>query len=118
LIDACSTSRSNSRTSPQKKNEETLAGQSAKLRSELTGTLVLKMPRSFLCSGGFIPATLQRRESPVDLVDRKSLRIEVVTHPVPEFFMLLVLRIAYRLQQVVEAGYSATVFGRSMSFTR
>jgi len=46
-----------------------------------------------LSGGGSISAPLQRRESSVDLVDRKSCRIEVVTHPVQEFFALLVLRI-------------------------
>jgi hypothetical protein len=73
---------------------------------------------SFLCSGGFIPAPLQRRESLVDLVGRKSFWIESVAKPLQQFVMSLMLRVADRLQQVVEAGDAAAVFGRPVSFTR
>lgn len=91
---------------------------SASLRKERPAYFRRRALGSFLCSGGFIPAPLQRRKSSVDLVGRKSFWIEVVAKPLQQFFMLLMLRVADRLQQVVEAGDAAAVFGRPVSLTR
>lgn len=53
---------------------------------------------SFFCGGGFIPQPLQRRESSVDLVGRKSFWIEVVAKPCPakNVWILLSERPIYR----------------------
>lgn len=53
---------------------------------------------SFFCGGGFIPQPLERRESSVDLVGRKSFWIEVVAKPCPakNVWILLSERPIYR----------------------
>jgi hypothetical protein len=40
----------------------------------------------------------------VNVVDRESLRIEVVAQPLEEFFVLFMLGVADSFQQIVEAG--------------
>jgi len=61
---------------------------------------------SLLHSGGLLPASLQRRQPLVNLIDREKLRVEIVAQPVLEFFILLVCRIIDGIQKVVEAGHA------------
>jgi hypothetical protein len=59
---------------------------------------------SALASGSLLSASLQRRQPLVNVVDRESLRIEVVAQPLEEFFVLFMLGVADSFQQIVEAG--------------
>jgi hypothetical protein len=56
-------------------------------------------------------APMQRREHPVDVVNRKSLGIKIVVNPIPQCLMLIVVGVTDSIQEIVKSPDAPTIFG-------